>query len=60
MFNINKFLPMTGFKLWTSGIGSDHSANWATQPLPFKLTFMVQERGHNIKCTNVIEQWGNV
>ena len=24
------FLPTTGFKLWTTGIGSDHSANWAT------------------------------
>ena len=27
MFDTNKFLPMTGFKLWTSGIGSDHSTN---------------------------------
>ena len=34
MFNINKFLPMTGFKPQTSGIGSDRSTNWATQPLP--------------------------
>ena len=24
------FLPVTGFELWTSGIGNDHSANWAT------------------------------
>ena len=30
MFDINKFLPMTGFKLRTSGIGSDRSTNWAT------------------------------
>ena len=30
MFNINNFLPMTGFKLRISGIGSDHSTNWAT------------------------------
>ena len=29
MFNIN-FLPMTGFKLRTSGIGSGRSTNWAT------------------------------
>ena len=34
MFNINKFLPMTGFEPRTSGIGSDRSTNWATQPLP--------------------------
>ena len=33
MFNINKFLPMTGFKPRTHGIGSDRSTNWATQPL---------------------------
>ena len=25
-----KFLPMSGFKLWTSGIKSDRSTNWAT------------------------------
>ena len=25
-----KFLPMTGFAPWTSGIGSDRSTNWAT------------------------------
>ena len=25
---------MTGFEPWTFGIGSDHSTNWATQPLP--------------------------
>ena len=30
MFNINKFLPMTGFEPRTSGIGSDCSTNWAT------------------------------
>ena len=36
MFNINKFLPMTGFEPRTSGIGSDCSTNLATttaQPL---------------------------
>ena len=27
---INKFLPMTGFEPWTSGIGSNRSTNWAT------------------------------
>ena len=30
MFNINKFLLMTGFEPRTSGIGSDRSTNWAT------------------------------
>ena len=29
MFIMNKFLPMTGFEPRTSGIGSDHSTNWA-------------------------------
>ena len=32
--SIEFFLPMTGFEPWTFGIGSDHSTNWATQPLP--------------------------
>ena len=27
MYNINKFLPMTGFEPWTSDIGSDRSTN---------------------------------
>ena len=26
----NKILPMTGFKLWNSGAGSDSSTSWAT------------------------------
>ena len=30
MIDINKFLPMTGFKPWTSGIRSNRSTNWAT------------------------------
>ena len=34
MFNMNKFWPMTGFEPRTSGIGSNRSTNWATQPLP--------------------------
>ena len=34
MLNINKFVPMTGVEPRTSGIGSDRSTNWATQPLP--------------------------
>ena len=33
MFNINTFLPFTGFEPRTYGIGSDRSTNWATQPL---------------------------
>ena len=28
---------MTGFELQTSGIGSERSTNWATQPLPVVL-----------------------
>ena len=27
MLNLNNFLPMTGFELWTSGIGNDRSTN---------------------------------
>ena len=34
IFNINKFLPMTGFESRTFIIGSNRSTNWATQPLP--------------------------
>ena len=30
MLNTNKFLPMTGFELRTSGIGSNCCTNWAT------------------------------
>ena len=30
MFNIDKNLPMTGFELQTSGIGSNRSTNGAT------------------------------
>ena len=40
MFNINKFLLMTGFEPRTSGIGSNHSSNWATQPLPSEYTHL--------------------
>ena len=39
MFNINKFLPMTWYEPRTSGIGSNRSTNWATQPLPY-LSFL--------------------
>ena len=35
---------MTGFKSQTSGIGSDRSTNWATQPLPSSyLTYLVHD-----------------
>ena len=39
IFNVNKFLPMTGFEPRTSGVGSDRSTNWATQPLPSIINF---------------------
>ena len=39
----NNFLPMTGFEPRTSGIGSDRSTNWATQPLP-RILFFVTKR----------------
>ena len=41
MFNINKFLPMTGFEPRTSGIGSDRSTNWATTTSPSFLSLFV-------------------
>ena len=38
----NKFLPMTGFEPRTSGIGSDHSTNWATTTAPISQQIFVQ------------------
>ena len=37
-----KFLPMTGFKPWISGVRSDRSTNWATTtaPLIFRDTYL--------------------
>ena len=40
MFNINKFLPMTGFEPRTSGIGSNCSTNWATTTAPVEWNFI--------------------
>ena len=37
MFNVNKFLPMTGFKLQTSGIRSDCSTNWFATTANFSI-----------------------
>ena len=34
MFKINKFVPMSGFKWRTSGMGSNCSTNWATTTAP--------------------------
>ena len=42
-FTVNvqyKFLPMTGFKPWTSGIGSDCSTNWATTTAHYFFLFL--------------------
>ena len=42
-FTVNiqyKFLPMTGFEPWTSGIRSDRSTNWATTTAPQKDSFL--------------------
>ena len=39
MFNINKFLQMTGFKLQTSGIRSNRSTNWVTTTALLKSMF---------------------
>ena len=37
---------MTGFELRTSGIGSNCSTNWATQPLP---NFLLTDEKNKIK-----------
>ena len=39
-FNIYNFLPMTGFKPWTSGIVSNCSTNWATTTAHSQLLLM--------------------
>ena len=46
MFNINKFMPMSGFEPQTSGIGSDRSTNWATTTAHFDL-FSTFDIKHN-------------
>ena len=43
MFNINTFLPMTGFEPRTSGIRGNRSTNWAT-PLPLRHTFYLLQK----------------
>ena len=43
MFNINKFLPMTGFEPRTSGIGSDQLSH-TTTALYFTLCFMLTKK----------------
>ena len=43
----NNFLPMTGFKPRTSGIRSDRSTNWATQPLPLIIGFLSVIKNQN-------------
>ena len=46
MFNINKFLPMTGFKPQTSGNGSDCSTNWATTTAAHQSQFLISVVRH--------------
>ena len=43
---------MTGFKPRTSGIGSDRSTNWATQPLPYVIakTLICEIATHSFPC----------
>ena len=37
-----KKFPVSGFELWTSGIGSDRSANWATTTAQMTLNITFQ------------------
>ena len=37
---MNKILPMTGFELQTSSVGSNHSTNWATTAVIFIILFV--------------------
>ena len=43
---------MTGFKPRTSGIGSDRSTNWATQPLPYVIAknLICEIATHSFPC----------
>ena len=43
-----KFLPMTGFELRTSRIGSDRSTNWATTTAPSCFIIMWQPMRHKL------------
>ena len=38
---VEKILPITGFKLWISGVGSNHSTNWAT-PMPHVVNSLIK------------------
>ena len=54
-----KKFPVSGFELWTSGIGSDRSANWATTTaqMTLNITFQIStgsEGGIAIEAAKLI------
>ena len=54
-----KNFPVSGFELWTSGIGSDRSANWATTTaqMTLNITFQIStgsEGGIAIEAAKLI------
>ena len=56
------FLPMTGFELRTSGIGSDHSTNWAT-PLPLSRPLLhrqIPKYNLRVRCTDFYQNKGGI
>ena len=44
------FLPMTGFKLRTSGVGSDHSTDWAKTTVQFRFS-LFEFNSNGWKCS---------
>ena len=53
---IYKFLPMTGFEPRISGIGSDHSTNWATTTSQLFVKYLFNT---NVKI-KILLQWSDV
>ena len=53
-----KRLPMTGFELWTSGVRSNHSTNWATTTAIKMFTSQFRTGFCLVfKNTNIISSW---
>ena len=57
MFDINKFLPMTGLEPRTSGIGSDRSTNWATFTSQFTIIISFYCQRISLLKHTIIDFW---
>ena len=67
MFNMNKFLPMTGFELQTSCIRINHSTNWATTTARFLAVIVERPHdegppdvGYGERSVRIESQWGRI